>query len=91
MLKNCTCHTIFEPCKWVHIQGDSHLEKCAVIQQLQEACTHGIVFDALTCELENLTVYEVRKRFPRFHGTCNQCGFTGIAYANRMHYYWGDW
>jgi hypothetical protein len=34
---------------------------------------------------------EVRKRWPRFSGTCSECGFTGVRYASYPHYIWGDW
>ncbi len=38
-----------------------------------------------------LSSYEVRKRWPRFSGTCQRCGYTGIYYASYMHYIAGDW
>ena len=34
--------------------------------------------------------HEVRRRWPRFEGTC-ECGFHGISYASFAHYTMGDW
>ena len=34
---------------------------------------------------------EVRKRWPRFHGTCPRCGERLILYASALHYIRGDW
>lgn len=33
---------------------------------------------------------EVRRRWPRFQGTC-ECGFRGVAYASMAHLVMGDW
>jgi hypothetical protein len=51
-------------------------------------CDHGVVFDEH--EAHGLTSDEVRKRWPRFSGTCH-CGFYGAAYASMAHYICGDW
>lgn len=34
---------------------------------------------------------EARKRWPRFHGVCLECGESLIAYASESHYILGDW
>lgn len=34
---------------------------------------------------------EVRRRWPRFEGTCPACGFTGIRYASGLHETCGGW
>ena len=33
----------------------------------------------------------VRKKYPRWSGLCNQCGYNGIKYASKVHYIYGDW
>lgn len=38
----------------------------------------------------NPAAREIRKRWPRFEGTCG-CGFSGISYASTSHYRMGDW
>lgn len=38
-----------------------------------------------------LDEYEVRRRFPRFDGTCPECGTRIIIYSSYMHYIAGDW
>lgn len=53
-------------------------------------CDHGVVFDEK--KARDLSVYEVRKIYPRLDGECPKgCGYHGIAYASSMHYYMGDW
>lgn len=58
-------------------------------------CDHGVTFDEeafMQRVLQKpLSPYEVRKRWPRFAGTCQLCGFSGIYYASYMHYIAGDW
>jgi hypothetical protein len=39
----------------------------------------------------NLSAEEVQRRWPRFHGTCPDCGAGLIKYASFMHYAMGDW
>lgn len=53
-------------------------------------CDHGVVFpDDVD---ENMSVEEVRRRYPRLFGPCPEgCGFSGIAYASYLHYVMGDW
>ena len=34
---------------------------------------------------------EVRERWPRFEGTCPDCGWRGALYASRSHYLLGDY
>ena len=55
----------------------------------RRTCNHGITF--AMDEAEGLSAAEVRKRWPRFDGTCEQCGFYGVAYASFGHYVMGDW
>ncbi len=52
-------------------------------------CDHGVRFDEDAAK--GLTADEVRRRWPRFFGTCPHCGYEGIAYASNVHYYAGDW
>jgi hypothetical protein len=52
-------------------------------------CDHGVTFDPEAAR--GLPAAEVRERWPRFFGTCPTCGWEGIAYASREHYYSGDW
>ena len=53
-------------------------------------CNHGIHFDLQ--EAEMLLYYQVRERFPRLNGLCPLgCGYTGIYYASKGHYIFGDW
>jgi len=40
---------------------------------------------------KGLDEYEVRKRWPRFMGTCEDCGQQVILYASTMHYLMGDY
>ena len=52
-------------------------------------CNHGTTFDEVAAA--GLDAQEVRKRWPRFSGTCKTCGYNGIYYASYMHYLSGDW
>ena len=59
----------------------------------QQACTHGVTFDAV--EAQGLKCAEVRTRWPRgrFSATapCEDCGYVGISYASVEHYVRGGW
>lgn len=52
-------------------------------------CSHGIHFDEVRSQ--TLDASEVRRRWPRFFGTCASCGYKGIYYASYAHYISGDW
>jgi hypothetical protein len=39
----------------------------------------------------DLSEHEVRKRWPRKHTKCVECGATMLAYASLEHYLAGDW
>jgi hypothetical protein len=52
-------------------------------------CEHWPKFDYAAAR--GLSAEEVRRRWPRFHGKCRQCGFNGIAYASFQHQLAGDW
>ena len=70
-------------------------------------CNHGTTFDEAAAKalfdaapdpatpldfiLGNSASSEIRKRWPRFHGHCARCGFSGIYYASRAHYIYGDY
>lgn len=57
-----------------------------------DTCPHAsiiVTFDPDAAE--HLSVEEIRKRWPRFHGTCPDCGCTLIKYASMAHYIYGDW
>lgn len=59
----------------------------------QQACTHGLTFDAVGAR--GLTESEVRTRWPRrrfaSHEPCGECGYVGISYASVAHYIAGGW
>lgn len=59
------------------------------LSTLAPECSHGLVFDEDAAR--GLTSSVVRKRWPRFSGVCQTCGFDGIAYASLAHYVQGDW
>ncbi len=61
----------------------------AALKALEPVCDHGTTFDEAAAK--GLDVYEVRKRWPRFSGTCEKCGYNGICYASYLHYLSGDW
>jgi hypothetical protein len=42
-------------------------------------------------EAKNLSVAEIRRRWPRFFGTCEMCKENVIMYASLEHYVYGDW
>jgi hypothetical protein len=52
-------------------------------------CDHGVTFDEEAAK--DLSVAEIRKRWPRKWVDCAECGFRGIAYASYAHYIYGDW
>jgi Domain of unknown function (DUF4326) len=55
-----------------------------------EDCDHGVRFDPDVAR--NMTSSQIRKTFPRLHGTCPKgCGFYGASYATWEHYVAGDW
>ncbi len=50
------------------------------------------IFDEELCMLAIFNDHTaVRKKWPRFSGTCKICGYTGIKYASFKHYLYGDW
>jgi hypothetical protein len=68
--------------------GDAH--DALQDEQRQLTCDHGITFDAKAAR--GLPAAEVRRRWPRLDGRCPKgCGYVGIAYVSREHYYCGDW
>lgn len=58
-----------------------------------EECDHPRVpvpvFDA--CAARDLPSDEVRRRWPRGHERCPDCGAGVISYASPLHYISGDW
>lgn len=54
-------------------------------------CDHSKVVSFDEEASKGLSSAEIRKRWPRFTGTCPDCGFSGIFYASFMHYVSGDW
>lgn len=53
-------------------------------------CDHGVGFDEDHAKL--MDTYEIRRVYPRLNGECPKgCGYVGIAYASKEHYYMGDW
>lgn len=58
--------------------------------QSPPSCDHGVTFNEK--ETKNLSVQQIRKRWPRLMGACPKgCGFNGIGYASYAHYICGDW
>jgi hypothetical protein len=59
---------------------------------IEEGCKHEKTFPEFNVEIaKNLSVYEVRKLYPRFSGNCPDCGVYMIAYGSYEHYLYGDW
>lgn len=62
-------------------------------ETVQNACTH----EKCTPEYDHAEAvrindaWEIKKRFPRFHGQCPDCGASVIGYASFEHYIMGDW
>lgn len=52
-----------------------------------ESCTPEFDEEAA----QGMDEYEIKERWPRFDGTCPDCGGLVIAYASPMHYIMGDW
>ena len=52
-------------------------------------CGHGVSFDPEAAR--GLPSDEVRRRWPRFAGRCERCGYEGIDYASMAHMVAGDW
>lgn len=60
---------------------------------VKEACTHVKCtpeYDDAEAQKIN-DAWEIRKRFPRFWGTCPDCSQQVICYASFEHYIMGDW
>src|SRR5882672_7675936 len=56
------------------------------IRCASEQCDHGITFDSRRAV--GFSAAEVRENWPRLFGECPRgCGYIGIAYASREHYY----
>lgn len=56
-----------------------------------ECQTCKVEFDLDLASTLGLESYEVRNRWPRWFGKCNDCGYEGIRYASFAHYVYGDW
>lgn len=55
-------------------------------------CAHNsVAVDFDEAVAADLTVAEIRKRWPRFSGNCPSCGTLLIKYASTAHYVYGDW
>jgi hypothetical protein len=65
----------------------------AQYKELADCCKHtGVPLPAFnSSEAFNIQSEEVRKRFPRFSGTCPDCKGLVIVYASYEHYIAGDW
>jgi len=40
---------------------------------------------------KNLSVADIRKRWPRYFGKCSECNEGVILYASWAHFVYGDW
>lgn len=67
-----------------HIPAFDEAEATKVLGVWQPTCDKEWVFG-------NPASAEVRRRWPRFSGTCSSCGYVGIQYASMAHYTLGDW
>ena len=87
----CQCIIALEPCYPSSTPAPiaQHMDDGLTLKQRN--CTHGMTFDADTWRAADMTVTEVRDRWPRFFGECKKCGFSGIAYVSYEHYVAGDW
>lgn len=57
-----------------------------------EKCEHvGVPVAYDSDEAKTMDSLAIRKRFPRFHGNCPDCGQQLIKYASFEHYIAGDW
>ena len=57
-----------------------------------KSCDHDSVkVDFDKEKASNMTVGELRDKYPRFHGKCPDCGCDLIKYASIEHYLMGDW
>lgn len=54
---------------------------------LHESCL--VFFDENVAQ--TMTEKQIRKLYPRFHGTCPTCKQNIIKYASAAHYVMGDW
>lgn len=52
-------------------------------------CTHGLTFHEERARF--MVPADVRRKWPRFDGFCDTCGFKGVAYMNRAHEVLGGW
>ena len=48
-------------------------------------------FDEEEVERLKMGPYAIRKKYPRFEGTCSTCGYFGIKYASYKQYIYGDY
>jgi hypothetical protein len=48
-------------------------------------------FDEEEVERLNMGSNEIRKKYPRFSGSCQTCGYCGIKYASYKQYIYGDY
>ncbi len=72
------------------ILSDGHAVTCVRCAALE--CDHGVTFDEIIVNRQQIASTHVRNRWPRLNGTCPKgCGYHGIAYASRAHYVYGDW
>lgn len=61
-------------------------------EQKQHDCKDCLPeFDEEEVERLRLGPNEIRKKYPRFDGTCQTCGYRGIKYASYKQYIYGDY
>jgi len=58
---------------------------------MRSLCNHGYWFEKDTADEQKLSARAIRARWPRFFGTCAECGYSGIYYDSYAHYVYGDW
>lgn len=55
-------------------------------------CAHASVMPTFDQDAASgLSAAEVKKRWPRFMGSCPECGDSVILYHSFAHYLYGDW
>lgn len=61
-------------------------------EKKQNACKYCLPnFDIEHVREYQLTWVQVRKKYPRFNGTCKTCGYHGTKYASNAHCVFGGY
>ncbi|MDB4278016.1 hypothetical protein N9917_00140 [Deltaproteobacteria bacterium] len=67
-------------------------ERRSAVMDDPDACKHLSVMPEFDEEdAKGMSALEIKKKYPRFMGSCPECGGNVILYASFMHYINGDW